>query len=56
LSIIKQRLDELKKNIQDFRIYDSNYRTLSPEAAGGWLEDSRLEGTLAAELRDPWAS
>jgi len=32
------------------------YRTLSPEAAKGWLEDSRLEGKLAAEMRDPWAS
>ena len=32
------------------------YRTLAPEAAEGWLEDSRLEGKLAAEMRDPWAS
>ena len=32
------------------------YRTLVPEAAEGWLEDSRLEGKLAAEMRDPWAS
>jgi len=32
------------------------YRTLSPEAAEGWLKDSRLEEKLAAEMRDPWAS
>ncbi|NGP53566.1 type II toxin-antitoxin system Phd/YefM family antitoxin [Thioalkalivibrio sp. XN8] len=33
------------------------YRTLSPEAAEGWLEDARRGNeTLDDELRDPWAS
>jgi len=32
------------------------YRTLAPEAAIGWLDDSRIEGKLAAEMRDPWVS
>ena len=32
------------------------FRTLTPEAANDWLEDSRLEIKLAAEMRDPWAS
>ncbi len=33
------------------------YRTLSPEAAEGWLEDARRGSrTLDDELRDPWAS
>lgn len=32
------------------------HRTLAPEAARDWLTDSRLEGKLAAEMRDPWAS
>ncbi len=32
------------------------YRTLPHEAAKDWLEDSRLGGKFAAEMRDPWAS
>jgi len=32
------------------------YRTLAPGAARDWLEESRMEGKVAAELRDPWAS
>jgi len=33
------------------------YRTLSPEAAAGWLEDARRgDKALDDELRDPWAS
>jgi antitoxin (DNA-binding transcriptional repressor) of toxin-antitoxin stability system len=32
------------------------YRTLAPEAAKDWLKDSRMEGKVAAEMRDPWAS
>jgi antitoxin (DNA-binding transcriptional repressor) of toxin-antitoxin stability system len=34
------------------------YRTLSEEAAAGWLTDSRraANATLAQELRDPWAT
>jgi hypothetical protein len=31
-------------------------KTLTPEAAKDWLEDSRLGGKLATEMRDPWAS
>ena len=30
------------------------YQTLQPEAAADWLADSRIPGTLADELRDPW--
>jgi antitoxin (DNA-binding transcriptional repressor) of toxin-antitoxin stability system len=33
------------------------YRTLPPDAAGGWPEDARRGGdALDDELRDPWAS
>jgi antitoxin (DNA-binding transcriptional repressor) of toxin-antitoxin stability system len=33
------------------------YRTLSPEAAAGWLEDARRgRDALDDESRDPWAS
>lgn len=32
------------------------YRTLEPEAAEGWLEESRINGTLSEEIRDPWDS
>jgi antitoxin (DNA-binding transcriptional repressor) of toxin-antitoxin stability system len=32
------------------------YRTLSPEAAKGWLDDSRLRGKLDSEMKDPWAT
>jgi antitoxin (DNA-binding transcriptional repressor) of toxin-antitoxin stability system len=33
-----------------------SYRTLTPEAAKDLLEESRLEGKLAAEMRSPWVS
>lgn len=32
------------------------YQTLTPEAARDWLDESRIEGKLASEMRDPWAS
>jgi len=32
------------------------YRTLTPEAAKDWWADSRLEGKLVSEMRDPWDS
>ncbi|GAB6082848.1 hypothetical protein JCM30471_17620 [Desulfuromonas carbonis] len=35
------------------------YATLPPDAGKGWLADSRRvdnEGSLAAEVRDPWGS
>lgn len=32
------------------------YRTLPPEAGENWLSDSRLEGDVADEVRDPWES
>ena len=33
------------------------YRTLSPQAAEGWLDDARRgRAALDEELRDPWAS
>lgn len=32
------------------------YRTIPPEAADDWLEESRLEGKVAKEMRDPWDS
>jgi antitoxin (DNA-binding transcriptional repressor) of toxin-antitoxin stability system len=32
------------------------YRTLSPEAAADWLEESRMPARLRDELRDPWDS
>ena len=28
------------------------YRILAPEAAEDWIEDSRMEGKVAAEMRD----
>lgn len=34
------------------------YRTLSPEAAAGWVEDGRAlpgDGMVENEVRDPWA-
>jgi hypothetical protein len=31
------------------------YRTLPEDAAKGWLADSRLEGIIDREVRDPWA-
>ena len=32
------------------------YQTLPPEAAEGWLEESRIPGRLKDELRDSWDS
>lgn len=32
------------------------YRTLPPEAGETWLADSRLDGDIADEVRDPWES
>ncbi len=32
------------------------YRTIAPEAAEKWLEDSKTGGALERELKDPWAS
>jgi antitoxin (DNA-binding transcriptional repressor) of toxin-antitoxin stability system len=32
------------------------FGTLAPDAAEGWLKESRLEGKVAEEVRDPWAS
>jgi antitoxin (DNA-binding transcriptional repressor) of toxin-antitoxin stability system len=32
------------------------YRTLGSEAAKDWLAESREEGKVAAEMRDPWDS
>ena len=32
------------------------YRTIPPAAAVDWLEESRLPGRVAEEIRDPWDS
>jgi hypothetical protein len=32
------------------------YRTLPPEAAEGWVEESRIPGTIDKEMKDPWAT
>ena len=32
------------------------YRTIPSAAARDWLEDSRLPGRVAEEIRDPWGS
>lgn len=31
------------------------YRTLPPDAAKDWLDESRMPATLSEELRDPFA-
>ena len=30
------------------------YRTLPPEAAEGWVEESRVPGSIDKEMKDPW--
>jgi hypothetical protein len=32
------------------------YRTLPPDAAEGWIEESRLSPHLSNEIRNPWDS
>ena len=32
------------------------YRTLPPDAAEDWVEESRLPSKLSDEIRDPWDS
>jgi len=32
------------------------YHTLPPETAEGWNEESRIEGSVAQEIRNPWDS
>jgi antitoxin (DNA-binding transcriptional repressor) of toxin-antitoxin stability system len=32
------------------------HRTLTDEAAKGWVAESRLPGTIDAEARDPWGT
>ncbi|MFH1491591.1 MAG: type II toxin-antitoxin system Phd/YefM family antitoxin [Pseudomonadota bacterium] len=32
------------------------YMTLPPDAAKGWLEDSRKSSNLSEEIRNPWDS
>ena len=32
------------------------YRTISPEAAASWVEESKMKSTLEEEMKDPWDS